>query len=80
MIQKIIEGLCDDDDGDNVVLELRESLERSYDGDNGEELGAGVETNIYVTEAGPVLVCPCSQRLMRISESTVTWECRSIAY
>ena len=52
MIQKIIEGLCDDDDGDNVVLELRESLERSYDGDNGEELGAGVETNIYVTEAG----------------------------
>ena len=49
---KIIEGLCDDDDGDNVFLELRESLELSSDGDNGEELGAGVETNIYVTEAG----------------------------
>ena len=52
MIQKIIEGLCDDDDGDDVVLELRESLERSYDGDNGDELGAGVERNIYVIEAG----------------------------
>ena len=49
---KIIEGLCDDDDGDDVFLELRESLELSSDGDNGEELGAGVETNIYVTEAG----------------------------
>ena len=51
-IQESIEGLCDDDDGDDVVLELRESLERSYDGDNGDELGAGVETNIYVIEAG----------------------------
>ena len=53
-IPEAIDRLSDVGDGDDVVPELLETMDRSYDGDNGDEIVAGVETLIYVIETGIV--------------------------